>query len=319
MDETPALGGDDYSLNAEQTQPIVSRGRFDVAWDDFRLIGLCSAALFLLIALERWLGFLLPLRLVLAVAYVLFVPGYCLTAALFPRNDDLDGIERLGLSLGLSIAWVAVLALFLDALPWGLRLWPIAFGELLSIGLFAGAALWRRARLPADAAYAPELSWQPRAWWRSLPRGEQRTCQFIGLALVLITLALAWTFLVPTPDQYMTEFYMLGKAGLAEDFPREVAVGQTISVTLGANNLERAAHTYRVEVWATDPWTAGRRQLAAQAGPFTLAVGQGREWPVAWQMPWAGGDQVVEILLFDGDNKTPYRQLRLWLNVTGSG
>jgi uncharacterized membrane protein len=33
-------------------------------------------------------------------------------------------------------------------------------------------------------------------------------------------------------------------------------------------------------------------------------------------MPWAGDDQVVELLLFDGDGAEPYRSLRLWLNVT---
>jgi uncharacterized membrane protein len=33
---------------------------------------------------------------------VLFLPGYALIAALFPRKDDLDGIERIALSFGLT-------------------------------------------------------------------------------------------------------------------------------------------------------------------------------------------------------------------------
>jgi len=33
---------------------------------------------------------------------VLFLPGYSLVAALFPRNDDSDGIERIVLSFGLE-------------------------------------------------------------------------------------------------------------------------------------------------------------------------------------------------------------------------
>lgn len=39
------------------------------------------------------------LRIVLGFLFVLFLPGYALIAALFPRKADLDGIVRLSLSL----------------------------------------------------------------------------------------------------------------------------------------------------------------------------------------------------------------------------
>jgi uncharacterized membrane protein len=301
----------------EQTSPgVIDEPRGKVAWQDFGLALLGAGLLVVLIALSQWLWFLQPLRLALGLAYVLFVPGYCLTAALFPRADDIDGIERIGLSLGLSVAWVSVLALLLDRLPWGLRLWPIVLGELLSILVFMAVALWRRKRLPAAEAYAPELAWRPRPWWRELPQFEKRIYGLVAGALLVAGLAAAWVFLVPSPSQFMTEFYMLGADGLAESYPREAAVDQEIGVTLGVMNRERDERSYRVEVWAVDPWTEGRRQLVAQAGPVDLAVGSGREWPIAWQMPWAADDQVVELLLFSGDEAEPYRSLRLWLNVT---
>ena len=65
------------------------------------------------------------IRTVLGLPMVLFFPGYALIAALFPGKDDLDGIERVALSFGLSIAVVPLLGLGLNYTPWGIRLIPI--------------------------------------------------------------------------------------------------------------------------------------------------------------------------------------------------
>lgn len=302
-------------LSLEQNHTTQIHQGSNETWRDFNLVLKGSIVLLLLLILNPWLSFLWPLRLVMALAYILFVPGYCLAAALFPKKEDLDRIERNGLSLGLSIAWAPVLALVLNALPWGLRLWPVVIGELSSIALFSALAAWRRSQLPADKIFAPPPAWQPRRWWQSqLPAGR-RIYYFIFFALALTSLALAWTFLVPTTDQFMTEFYMLGPDGLAENFPREASVGKEIGVTLGLANYERGNHIYRVEIWAVDPWSEGRRERLGMFGPYELARGDHREWPVTWQMPWAGDNQMVELLLFDDDRQDPYRRLRLFINI----
>ncbi len=59
------------------------------------------------------------LRQVLGLIFVLFLPGYAATAALFPENDQIDGIERAALSFGLSIAIVPLIGLALNFTPWG--------------------------------------------------------------------------------------------------------------------------------------------------------------------------------------------------------
>lgn len=86
----------------------------------------------------------------------------------------------------MSVAWVAILALILDRLPWGLRLWPIFLSELLSMLIFMAIALWCRARQPAGTAYAPEMDWRPRPWWRGLPRLEKRVYLLSAGALQLL-------------------------------------------------------------------------------------------------------------------------------------
>lgn len=76
---------------------------------------------------------LLYLRYVLGAFYVLYLPGSMLIEALYPRGEDLDRLERLALSIGLSLAVVPLIGLLLNYLPWGIRLTPI----IMSLAIFA--------------------------------------------------------------------------------------------------------------------------------------------------------------------------------------
>src|SRR6266540_5921580 len=101
-------------------------------WTTYRdvvLVLSCTSAVLAGLALAESPWFLGPARLGLGLVYVLFVPGYCLSVAVWPAEAELDPLERVGLSLGLSIAMIPILALGLDRLGWGLRLWPIALAE----------------------------------------------------------------------------------------------------------------------------------------------------------------------------------------------
>jgi predicted Zn-ribbon and HTH transcriptional regulator len=62
------------------------------------------------------------LRYIFAFVLVAFLPGYCLTETLFPREDALDIIERLAFSIGLSFAVTALVGLFLSFTPLSLTL-----------------------------------------------------------------------------------------------------------------------------------------------------------------------------------------------------
>ena len=67
-----------------------------------------------------------PVRIILGLLLVLFLPGYSLIAALFPGRADLDGIERIALRFqGLGIAVVPLLGLALNYTPFGIRLVPV--------------------------------------------------------------------------------------------------------------------------------------------------------------------------------------------------
>jgi len=81
---------------------------------------------------------LLYVRYVLGALFVLYLPGSMLIEALYPRREDLDGLERLALSIGLSLAVVPLIGLFLNYTPWGIRLTPImvslaGFAEVMAV------------------------------------------------------------------------------------------------------------------------------------------------------------------------------------------
>jgi len=116
---------------------------------DLALAIACALATTLIVLLAP---FAEPARIGLGLVFVLFLPGYVLVAALYPRKDDLDLVERLALSLGLSVAVVPLIGLGLNYSPWGIRLNPILAFVTLFIVLAAGVATSRRLMLPSDEA-----------------------------------------------------------------------------------------------------------------------------------------------------------------------
>jgi hypothetical protein len=93
---------------------------------------------------------LVYIRYVLGTIFVLWLPGYSFTKALFPTKStdrkpagNLDSIERIALSIGLSLALVPIVGLLLNYTPWGIRLTPILLSLLTLTTIFATAAVIR--------------------------------------------------------------------------------------------------------------------------------------------------------------------------------
>ncbi|ADY01310.1 hypothetical protein VMUT_1105 [Vulcanisaeta moutnovskia 768-28] len=91
-------------------------------------------------------GPLIYLRYGLGALMILFMPGYALVEALYPRGDELSPLERLALSIGLSLAVVPLIGLLLNYTPWGIRFVPIVIStNIITIALLT-VALVRKAR-----------------------------------------------------------------------------------------------------------------------------------------------------------------------------
>jgi hypothetical protein len=94
---------------------------------------------------------LVYIRFLLGTLFVIWLPGYSLTKALFPTDPPfktssktLDAIERLALSIGLSFTLVPIVGLILHYTPFGLRQTPIVLSLLILTMIFATVAIIRK-------------------------------------------------------------------------------------------------------------------------------------------------------------------------------
>jgi len=90
------------------------------------------------------------IRFLLGTLFVIWLPGYSFIKALFPTeppiktsSKNLDSIERLALSVGMSLALVPIIGLLLNYTPWGIRLTPIVLSLLILTTIFATAGVIR--------------------------------------------------------------------------------------------------------------------------------------------------------------------------------
>ncbi|MCW4010281.1 MAG: DUF1616 domain-containing protein [Candidatus Bathyarchaeota archaeon] len=85
-------------------------------------------------------------RYILGGVFILFLPGFMLISALYPRGGELDGLEKLALSIGLSLAIVPLVGLMLNYTPWGITLTPIMVSLAVLAEALAAGALVRKYR-----------------------------------------------------------------------------------------------------------------------------------------------------------------------------
>lgn len=248
-----------------------------------------------------------PLRIVLGLCFVLFLPGYALVCALFPKKDELDGLERIALSFGLSIAIVPLTGLVLNFTPFGIRLVPVLLClAVLTIGLCV-VAHTRRIKVAESKRFDVDF--------RVLYSLKDELVAGTGLdralsialviAVVLAVLTTAYVITAPKQGERFTEFYVLGEGGRAADYPTHLMLGEGGTVVVGIVNHEYENVTYTLEV------RLNGAVLSSQS--VQLAPEERWERPVTFVPTQKGENQRLELLLYrDGE---VYRSLHLWVDV----
>jgi hypothetical protein len=233
------------------------------------------------------------LRAVLVLPLVLFLPGYVLAAALFPgRGAGLKVEERAVLSIGLSLALVALGGLLLNQTPWGLQAdsWAALLG-LFTLGA-AVVAVLRPLRPASGVGTAGDAEGDPIPLQLRAPVGVRHGLAFAGAAAILAG-AVAIAHQGAQAQQAATGFTQLWLVPSAPG-----AAGGALR--LGVRSAEPHPATYSLRVTVdgvqTDAWPA-----------IVLAPGQTWETTVA-----PAPEGAMEALLSRADaSQQVYRRVTL--------
>lgn len=285
-------------------------GRFKFLSNDLFLITLLTVLTIIFVTVPALNGTVV--RTVLGLIFILFIPGYSLIAALFPRRHDLDGIERLALSFGLSIAITPLIGLILNYTPYGIRLDPILIALSMVTFLLIAAAYLRRRRIPEDDKFRLNLGVHFQ-YLKSSFNQESRLDKILSVILIIsIILAISATiYIIVTPKEgeKFTEFYILGPGGKASDYPTNLTVGQPGKLIVGVVNHEYSNVTYNLLIRFNGTTVTSRN--------ITLVHDQKWEQSITFNATNPGNNQKLELLLYKlPDKEKAYRSLHLWVDVT---
>lgn len=299
-----------------------------------------------------------PIRVILGLPFVLFIPGYAFIAALFPEAGDspttedadeedvdgetarsgIDGIERVAISFGLSIAIVPLIGLVLNFTPWGIRLAPI----LVSVsGFTIGAvivAAYRRQQVPESERFrVPYRNWLA-SGREELFEPDSRTDAalnvLLALSIILAVASVGYAVAVPKQGESFTEFYLLTETEsgelVAAGYPTEFTEGETKPIIIGIGNQEHETVTYTVVVkeQRVRVQNNSTEVLEAVDHPgFQTTLAHNETVHRTYQMqPELTGERLRWVFLLYNESvpATPtvsnaYRETHLWVNVTEAG
>jgi len=247
-------------------------------------------------------------RIILGLPFVLYFPGYTLTAALFPRREQLRSVERVALSLGLSIAIVPFIGFILNYTPWGVKLYPILISLTIFILVASLAAWYQQRRLPEAERLTASLD-------LSLFPGRGQGFIDKALSMILIVTivgaigAVSYALATLQAGDSFTKFYILGLDGKVESYPKEMVLGDETKVIAGIVNHEHEIVSYRLEVRINGITNN-------KIGPLLLKHEEKWEEAVSFIPDRAGEAQKVEFILYKNGQAEPcMKPLYLLVNV----
>jgi uncharacterized membrane protein len=235
------------------------------------------------------------IRLLIGIPLLLFLPGLLVTTTLFPKRRDLTALERLSLSVVVSIVvTIADGALLLITI--GLSFASVLISMLIIVALLAATSLIRARSQPKSDRLTLRNS-------STLSRG---IIVVVAIFAVVALIGVIFASSVKPSQENFSEFYVLDQNGKTLDYPKNVTAGDTGKAIVGITNRETSTDTYRYMVLLDN-------STIYTSDNITLKTGENHEELVSIPFLNIGKGQKLEFILNDLTRKS--YELHLWINV----
>lgn len=294
-----------------------------------------------------------PVRVLFGLPLLLFLPGYVLVTAAFPRasppenrshvansggilrqSSHLDGAERTALSFGLSVALLPLFGLSIAVSRWSFGTDVVVIGLSTFILLGGAVSILRGASVPSDARFRiPFRTWTVRLR-RFLIGSGRRNTLVNGLLILSILLSFSvagFAFAMPQDGEQYSEFVLLTETQdgeyVAGDYPEQLTAGQEYELVASVTNREQRQTQYTV-VARMERFDSGADGLTVEKATelrrtrVTLEAGEQRRLEHTVSPEMVGETLRLSYYLYKGDapeaanENSAYRHLYVWVEVT---
>lgn len=253
------------------------------------------------------------------------------------QDRGIDGIERVALSFGLSIAIVPLIGLALNFTPFGIRLVPIVVSLSAFTIITTAVAALRRWDLPPDERFhVPYREWLT-AGKQEVFNPETQLDAILNVALAIAVLlavsSVVYAVAVPPQGEQFSEFYILTEDDdgelVADGYPDEFTVGEQESLFVGIGNNEYESLEYTVIIQLQAVETDGNESQVRErieVDRWATSVGHNetsiQQRNITLSEELTGEELRLQFLLYADEapasptRENAYRDLHLWVSVS---
>lgn len=283
------------------------------------------------------------IRAPLAFVVVFIAPGYTLALALFPvgesslggsqqevaRGDGISVLDRLVLTIGLSLSIVVLIGLAIESLPIPITTETLLGGLVGVIGGTIPVAHYRRQQVPMADRFTPFSASNPQSSGSTGSSGLDALSVLLAVSVLFAGGALAYSAGTASDDAGVTEFYFLPESGdggtAAAGYPTNFTADQEteLAVAVGNHEGERVNYTIVGQLQAVEIRN-GSLEVRQRSRVVTanVSVGPNETRTVNTTVtPQDVGEYRLVFLLYEGDvpdqprQENAYREIHLWTSV----